>query len=996
MGSSEDYLDSLLKSMGVPAELASPTKKDTDTEKSAPAEESSREPVSKPSSSSGESALDDLLKQMSEPAPAIVEPQVEETATEDISVNVAEELEVSAQEPVFEEPLPEETSSESLSDDLDIDNLLSDVSSLTEESSAAVEDSIDHSADIPDLTQIMNEDPAASDVHIDSAPSLDVPDDDSAMDADLSDLMSDLMSKIESEDSQSEAIDETAIEESSSDAAEPELSLEDLNLEDLGLSDDTSELEEAAALEEALAVNDIAAIEDAPSSEEASDELNLEDLNLDDLGISDDTVAVDEAAELEEALAVNEISALEDLPSAEEASGSENPTETPSEENNTDESSSEDHLDIDDSFSDLLSEAESVLNGISEDSAVGDLPVEEASEESSDVPSEEDLDAQLAALLEESGVDTESSESAESEGLSDGASDDFDLDAELAELMKEENESEGSLSEDEIESMLNKAREEGLAEDPDRSDMSLDDLLAADSGSAGEIGDLLDKSDNNEAVDPGIEALINGSDEADAPDVLGETAEEAPVDKAAEKKRLKEEKKEARRKAKEEKARLRKEAKEAKKAKKKSNGVSEENVVSSDNAENADMSDVDALLAGAAEAAAEVKAAALTSEASAAPIEIPAENDELNEADSLLAEIMGNPLSEEDLYDSLSEGNDKTDEVPSDEPVSLPADELDDLLEKEAKEKKPKKGLIAKIIDLLTETDEDEEGEASEIKLSEENAEVLEQLEAEDGDGKKGKKKKKKKDKGKKSDDAGSDEEGGDGEVGGKKEKKKKPKKEKKPKNEEPEKPGKKLNKKKVIAIFALCATILVAVLIISKLLGAHAVKEEAREAYAEGDYQTAYQDLFGLELNESDTIIFKRSECILKIRLWYREYEYYRDESDVRALDSLIQSVFNYPDLYASAVKWQCLEEVEPVYAQIVDALYANFGLTEEEAIEIAMIKKDVDYTRAVYDVVNGNHGQPQDAESQPEEILETPAVPEDLIPGEDDPGEDIIFVNP
>ena len=545
--------------------------------------------------------------------------------------------------------------------------------------------------------------------------------------------------------------------------------------------------------------------------------------------------------------------------------------------------------------------------------------------------------------------------------------------------------------------MLSKAKAEGLAEDEDRSDMSLDDLLAADSGSAGEIGDLLNKSDNNEAVDPGIKALLNGTDDGEAPNVLGENEEaEAPVDKAAERKRLKEEKKEAKRKAREEKKEARRKAKEAKKAKKNASGVSEENATSSENAENADMSDVDALLAGAAEAAAEVKAAALTSEASTAPIEVPADNSEVDEADSLLAEIMGNPLSEEDLYDALSDSPEKSEDTPADEPVSIPADELDSLLEKEANEKKPKKGLIARIIDLLTETDEDEEGEGAEIKLSEENAEVLEQLEAEDGEGKKGKKKKKKKDKGKKADDAGGDEEGEEGEGGGKKEKKKKPKKEKKPKNEEPEKPSKKLNKKKVISIFALCATILVAVLIVSNLLGAHAVKQEAREAYSVGDYQTAYQDLFGQDLNESDEIIFKKSECILRIRLWYREYELLRDESEVKALDSLIQSVSRYPGLYESAVKWQCLEEVEPVYNQIVEALYNDFGLTEEEAREIAMIKKDVDYTRAVYDVVNGLHGQSQDEEVQPEEILETPAELEDVIPGEEDPGDDIIFVNP
>ena len=71
MGSSEDYLDSLLKSMGVPAELASPTKKSSEPVKEAPAEKPVEEPVKEenvpaeaPAVSSDEAALDDLLKQM--------------------------------------------------------------------------------------------------------------------------------------------------------------------------------------------------------------------------------------------------------------------------------------------------------------------------------------------------------------------------------------------------------------------------------------------------------------------------------------------------------------------------------------------------------------------------------------------------------------------------------------------------------------------------------------------------------------------------------------------------------------------------------------------------------------------------------------------------------------------------------------------------------------------------------------------------------------------
>ncbi len=557
----------------------------------------------------------------------------------------------------------------------------------------------------------------------------------------------------------------------------------------------------------------------------------------------------------------------------------------------------------------------------------------------------------------------------------------FDLDAELAELLKEENESEGLPDENDIEAMLGKAREEGLADDPDRSEMSLDELIAADSGSVSDIGSMLSKNDNNEAVDPGIEALLSGGDEFKVPSLDEDDADETSdaSDKDA-RKLSREEKKEAKKKAREEKARQKALAKENRKKKNSGKAPSDDPEATAEY-----------LLGGGEESAPE--SAPKTSDAPENEQD-DASNNAIDEADSLLAEIMGGSFGSE-FAEMDQEGEAKSSDS-SAEPALMDPDEVDSLLEAESGKKK-KKGLFSKLLDLLTDTDEEEEDAGSEIKLSDENAAVLQQLDAEGEEaGKKKKKKKKKKGKkgeGESPDAEGSGEDGEGGEGGGRKKKKK----EKKPKPE-PEETGpvKKLNKKKVISIFAFCLTLLIAVLIISRLMGNYTVKKEARQAYSVGDYQTTYQDLFGQDLNESDEIIFKRSECILRIRLWQREYELLRDESDVKALDSLIQTVYKYPALYESAIKWACLDEVDPVYRELVDELKREYGLTEEEALEIAQLKSNVDYTRAVYDVVNGSrmaHQQPAPAE---EDVLVPPSENEDVLPGENDPGSDVTFVNP
>lgn len=70
---------------------------------------------------------------------------------------------------------------------------------------------------------------------------------------------------------------------------------------------------------------------------------------------------------------------------------------------------------------------------------------------------------------------------------------------------------------------------------------------------------------------------------------------------------------------------------------------------------------------------------------------------------------------------------------------------------------------------------------------------------------------------------------------------------------------------------------------------------------------------------------------------------------NDLKALDSLIQSVYEYPALYEYAFRWDAEIEVSEVYNSILDALYGKYGVTEEQAQEIAALKSDIEYTRAV-----------------------------------------------
>lgn len=282
----------------------------------------------------------------------------------------------------------------------------------------------------------------------------------------------------------------------------------------------------------------------------------------------------------------------------------------------------------------------------------------------------------------------------------------------------------------------------------------------------------------------------------------------------------------------------------------------------------------------------------------------------------------------------------------------------------------PKKNIFVRIIEALTEPiDEDEFGigDAEIIKtdetiaseegmsgISDENKEILEELDKEKG------KKKSKKKKGKKGKEKEAPAEGEEGEEGAPAEpkKKKKPKKEKKPKVEtvdQYQKPEKKLPKKKVIVTFLFCFTMLAAILLAVYTLTSANLLKDARWAYDNQDYETAYSDLYGLELSESDEAIFNKSQVILQMEHKYKSYQNYsRLGMNYEAVDALLEAVKLYPVLRETAASYGVEAQVDYTYSLITSAL-GGYGVSEAEANEIIGYTSKVKYTQRVRSIADG-----------------------------------------
>lgn len=216
---------------------------------------------------------------------------------------------------------------------------------------------------------------------------------------------------------------------------------------------------------------------------------------------------------------------------------------------------------------------------------------------------------------------------------------------------------------------------------------------------------------------------------------------------------------------------------------------------------------------------------------------------------------------------------------------------------------------------------------------------------------KKKSKEKKKKEKKKKSSEAEADTEEGSAK------KQKKPKEKKVKEKKVKEKPvvlydydEVPLTKKKVCIVFFVCLMLMFAVLALIINFAGHRNRRLAEEAYEEEDYLQCYQLLYGQHLSEGQEVMYHKSKIHLKMdALWNRYNDYMKTNQPVKGLDRLIQFVYDYPQISIYAQEWDCEDVTTDTYNDVLVILYEEYKLSEKDAIEIANILDDVEYTKVL-----------------------------------------------
>lgn len=134
---------------------------------------------------------------------------------------------------------------------------------------------------------------------------------------------------------------------------------------------------------------------------------------------------------------------------------------------------------------------------------------------------------------------------------------------------------------------------------------------------------------------------------------------------------------------------------------------------------------------------------------------------------------------------------------------------------------------------------------------------------------------------------------------------------------------------------------------------------QSARNAYIAEDYKSVYQLMYDMDFDEtsSEGRIKAKSEVLLKMQRRYDSYQTnMKMGREVEALDALLQGITTYDTVNADAEKYEVMEEVDAIKAQILEILQTNYNLDETAARVLISNEDALSYTIALNDVINGN----------------------------------------
>ena len=152
--------------------------------------------------------------------------------------------------------------------------------------------------------------------------------------------------------------------------------------------------------------------------------------------------------------------------------------------------------------------------------------------------------------------------------------------------------------------------------------------------------------------------------------------------------------------------------------------------------------------------------------------------------------------------------------------------------------------------------------------------------------------------------------------------------------------------------------------------------RQEGRKAFQAGDYQKAYELLSAKKVKGSEEAMRNGATLCLQMDRKLESYENYGklEGMELEQLHALISGVDKYRKIEAEAEQYGVTEPVRSTYLDILDILQSQYGVSEEQAQELALITDRVAYTKELKRILGQ---EVTDIVPEQEDVEEIPSVP-------------------
>lgn len=157
--------------------------------------------------------------------------------------------------------------------------------------------------------------------------------------------------------------------------------------------------------------------------------------------------------------------------------------------------------------------------------------------------------------------------------------------------------------------------------------------------------------------------------------------------------------------------------------------------------------------------------------------------------------------------------------------------------------------------------------------------------------------------------------------------------------------------------VFVFFGIVLIVILIGTNVFTYSLNIKRAGNYFNQNKYTEAYNQVYGVELNDSDIELYDKIMTVMFVNKQLSSYNsYFAMEKYPEALDSLLKGLQRYDKYLEFATIIGVMSDLDYVKTQILHELDNVFELSEEEAYRIINSENQMEYSIRVYDVILEN----------------------------------------